>query len=567
MAIKLNISPRIIPSIATSYNDVNRIFMEYIDNSIDSAEDYYDSQLNAYNKDINIILTIKSNEISIEDNCGGIRNFEDVVGKIGDSGKKYQPWTNGQFGYGIYSFMAACEYLELTSKLLDQDKAQRLLIDKNKFDTADQDAVYFEDFELCDFIHPSGTKAVLSNFDKSTLKQINIDEIKGEIERHFELLLSRHGLKIIINDETTKRNLECKTFDYNQFEGEEYKQSLSEVNFMKGGRNPTKISKNLTTPINIYLKITKNTVIDKPPVFILKGRRIAEIKDIKQFNSSHKSDIWGHPNLTGYIDLHDFVEPTIARNDFKNNDNSKALFSTLKELEPLILDVIKDVNDVSETQHYQNLEELLNKALSKLARLDSMNFRAEPSLGDDINLSHGSDGVNQESIEGDQHFRQGPDLGGAYKGSHGNGTDGNGLEQDQGPSNSDNPFEDSEFKGSEKKKSGFNIKIVERDPPTAINGKLKRSQLIGGEIIIFRKHPDFDNRVSNFRDGQPKITQRLITYLAGEITVHYKDKLQSRQGQAEYNIEMFENLVEFIYKFEEAIGVYAGKNLSDLIES
>ena len=566
MAIKLNISPRIIPSIATSYNDVNRIFMEYIDNSIDSAEDYYDSQLNAYNKDINIILTIKSNEISIEDNCGGIRNFEDVVGKIGDSGKKYQPWTNGQFGYGIYSFMAACEYLELTSKLLDQDKAQRLLIDKNKFDTADQDAVYFEDFELCDFIHSSGTKAVLSNFDKSTLKQINIDEIKGEIERHFELLLSRHGLKIIINDETTKRNLECKTFDYNQFEGEEYKQSLSEVNFMKGGRNPTKISKNLTTPINIYLKITKNTVIDKPPVFILKGRRIAEIKDIKQFNSSHKSDIWGHPNLTGYIDLHDFVEPTIARNDFKNNDNSKALFSTLKELEPLILDVIKDVNDVSETQHYQNLEELLNKALSKLARLDSMNFRAEPSLGDDINLSHGSDGVNQESIEGDQHFRQGPDLG-AYKGSHGNGTDGNGLEQDQGPSNSDNPFEDSEFKGSEKKKSGFNIKIVERDPPTAINGKLKRSQLIGGEIIIFRKHPDFDNRVSNFRDGQPKITQRLITYLAGEITVHYKDKLQSRQGQAEYNIEMFENLVEFIYKFEEAIGVYAGKNLSDLIES
>ncbi len=42
MGIQVNISPRIIPSIASLYHDVNRIFLEYIDNSLDSAEEFYD---------------------------------------------------------------------------------------------------------------------------------------------------------------------------------------------------------------------------------------------------------------------------------------------------------------------------------------------------------------------------------------------------------------------------------------------------------------------------------------------------------------------------------------------
>jgi len=44
MSISLNISPKIITSISTLYNDTNRIFMEYIDNSLDSAEDFFDSK-------------------------------------------------------------------------------------------------------------------------------------------------------------------------------------------------------------------------------------------------------------------------------------------------------------------------------------------------------------------------------------------------------------------------------------------------------------------------------------------------------------------------------------------
>ena len=129
----------------------------------------------------------------------------------------------------------------------------------------------------------------------------------------------------------------------------------------------------------------------------------------------------------------------------------------------------------------------------------------------------------------------------------------------------DNPFEDTGFKGSERKKSGFNIEFVDGDPIWNVDtDKPIRSQLIGGTIRIFREHLEFQKRITYTRTKEPKISQRLITYLAGEITVHYKDKVQTREGQAEYNVQMFENLVEFIYMFEDAVSGLAGKNLSDL---
>jgi len=52
MAIQLHISPKIIPNIASLYNDPNRIFMEYIDNALDSAEDFFDPKKNTYTKPI-----------------------------------------------------------------------------------------------------------------------------------------------------------------------------------------------------------------------------------------------------------------------------------------------------------------------------------------------------------------------------------------------------------------------------------------------------------------------------------------------------------------------------------
>jgi hypothetical protein len=90
-----------------------------------------------------------------------------------------------------------------------------------------------------------------------------------------------------------------------------------------------------------------------------------------------------------------------------------------------------------------------------------------------------------------------------------------------------------------------------------------RSQLIGSDIRIFSKHPDFENRVEHLRSWEAKISQRLITYLAWEITVHYKDKFQTKNWQPEYNINLFKDLVDFIYQFEGLLKEFSWKNLSD----
>jgi hypothetical protein len=68
--------------------------------------------------------------------------------------------------------------------------------------------------------------------------------------------------------------------------------------------------------------------------------------------------------------------------------------------------------------------------------------------------------------------------------------------------------------------------------------------------------------MEHFRGGELKISQRLITYLAGEITVHYKDRYYMKSGQPEYNKKMFESLVESIYLFEDLLKDAVGKNLS-----
>ena len=56
MPIQLQISPRLITNIASLYNDSNRMYMEFIDNSIDSAEEYFDAKTNSYKNFIVFVL-------------------------------------------------------------------------------------------------------------------------------------------------------------------------------------------------------------------------------------------------------------------------------------------------------------------------------------------------------------------------------------------------------------------------------------------------------------------------------------------------------------------------------
>lgn len=581
MATKVHISPRIVLSISSLYNDTNRIFMEYIDNSIDSADQqYFKKELGGYVRPIEIVVKIegknyKDGKVTISDNCFGITNFTKIVGSIGNSDKKAQAWTNGQFGYGIYSFMAACDTLQVYSKL-EGDNAVFLPIDRKEFKKERQEDVNIPDPDkINSFPHSSGTIIKLMDFDKLMWSGIDIDVLKIEIERHFESILRRKNLTVKLVNADNEEMI-CTPFDYESIDGEIYENFIQDLILDKDGRRKTKSTIHLDYPVHIYLKMTNGQVIGKPPVFVSKGRRICEIKDVKSFKSRHKSDIWGHSNITGFVDLHDLLGPTIARNDFKNDKNSLALYAMLYQLEEVILDFVKQSNKQSEDRHYQQLEDVLNKALSKLARIDSMNYRTDYLSGKDVNLSVGGSGMAVgEDIggynEGNGDEIQNPGTGAGEEGVDGsNMTENDSNTPDAGdnenkPKNAEN-INESEFKGEEKRKSGFNIRISEEEPQIDMNtGKQLRSIYDGSRIIVYKNHPDFQARVRISHQKTAKLTERLISYLASEITVHYKDIFYKKMqdGQPEYDKKMFEGFVNFIYEFEDILQDFNGKNLSD----
>ena len=580
MSVKVHISPRIVKSVASLYNDTNRIFMEYIDNAIDSADqNWFEEASNAYSKPINIKVIFSGKgsrdaQVVISDNCFGITNFTKVVESIGDSDKKAQGFTNGQFGFGMHSYMAACKDLEVVSKEKG-GKARMLKLSRDMFDQARAEDVHLPNpKEIKNYVIESGTTIKLTGFDAGIWKAVDPKVLKSEIEKHFELILHRGNLSITI---VYANGLEetCTPFDYDIYKGEEYSDYIYELTYEGDGRRKRPITIKPKRPIHIFLKMTEGVSLNKPPVFISKGRRICEIKDVKLFKSHHKSDIWGHNTVTGYIDVQDILDPTIARDAFKNTDGTRALFEELYKLEDLIAEYVRRANAQTDEQHYQKLEDVLNKALSSLAKVDAMNFRTTFLRGGDKNLVGGSFGTGYEGVGG----FPGLDGDGAANGNGGGteeGLDGTGpadggenpgdAKDGEGPKN-ETQFDDSEFTGIERKKSGFNIRISDAEPQVdADTDKQLRSILSGNEIVLYKKHPDFQKRVRPGRQGDSKITHRLLGYIAGEITVHYKDQFYNKHenGQPEYNKNMFVGMAEFMYQLEEMLAPLDNKNLSEL---
>jgi len=384
--------------------------------------------------------------------------------------------------------------------------------------------------------------------------------------------MARDNLAVSILSESGQRH-RCRPYHYEAIEGDDYKANISQLTYHKGRRQTQTYKIEITPPILIFLKLTKGKVLNKPPIFIMKGRRIGEIKDIRAFRSCHKSDIWNHPNLTGYIDLKSHLEPTLARNDFKNTQKSRAIFNELIELEPLIEAFIEDINKRSAQRHYKALEDYLNKALSKLAKSDAMRFRTDYVDGDDLSLkqseTHSGDTVlqlfpDEQEIE-KQNAETPDDEPGNDEGKEQPGETDIPADEPEGAEYEENNVTRPDATGTRQAQSGFNIRIVERDPDiNIITNQPEKSRLIDDTIEIFRKHPEFMARVYVNRKGEQLITQRLITYLAGEITVHYKDKFHSRHGPPAYGKHLFSDLVNFIYRFEDLLKDLNDRNLSDI---
>jgi hypothetical protein len=103
-----------------------------------------------------------------------------------------------------------------------------------------------------------------------------------------------------------------------------------------------------------------------------------------------------------------------------------------------------------------------------------------------------------------------------------------------------------------RRSSSFDIQFF--DIPPDAEGQVKRSYLVDSTIYINVAHPDFQERMSYSRLGQPKVTDRLGAYIAATVSIHYKDQFYAKYGYMPDRRDLlFDEQVDFIFRLEAAL--------------
>jgi hypothetical protein len=546
----------LINEIAKRYETLERVIMEYIDNSLDDADDMATENNGTYPYPIKIQVTIDRDDkrVIIRDNCRGMdfNTLSRIVHKIGESKKRACPWLNGRFGFGVHAFRGFCAEVIFRTK----HNSDNHYIIKIRKDNMYVQPPYVDEGE---FFSTSGTGTVvtLQKFDEDFFEGLTVEAIKEEVETHFETMLRKDKLEILVNYKGEKP-LTCRAFDYNNLPGKTF------------DKKENIIYNNKNYPVEIFLKVVDIPTARRPR-FFAKGRRILFIKDDKSFinKSKYRTSVWDHANLTGYIEVGDIVEPVITRDGFNRGKNRGLLYDAILQYEDEIKDALDEINKRYEDHSLNRLEDVLSKALRKLAKEDALRLTSELSSSNegDTTLAEGggsdiTDGKGGPSGQNKNVDSNG--LGGSAEGN-GFGPEGNGSGKFQGEG-SDGPLPKqgtSDFTGVAKRKSGFGIKFIK--VPADNEGKFPRSQFNSGTILINMEHPDFIERIERNRKGELQLTDRLISYIAAVVSIHYKDQYYEKyHNQPDVRTDLFDEQVDFIFRLENTLLPFL-KEIKDLI--
>lgn len=546
----------LLTEIAKRYQNTTRVLMEYIDNSLDDAEVLFQDNSKSYPYPIKIQLAIdrKLGTVSIKDNCRGMdrATLIRIVKNVGESQKKGVPWLNGQFGFGVHAFRAAADRITFHTKS-PSDKHWKM-----SFTRSESKNLTPPDEVLISFPSDSGTgtEVIISEFIDEWYDELSVETIKAEIEKHFERLLNRPGLSITVQ-EVAGPVISCTPFDYGLVPGRDFSRTL-----------PITLGKK-SYEVKASLKITDTLVRDRKATFFARGRRINEIQEIKSFinRSKYRTAVWGHDNLIGYIEFDELVEPVITRDDFQRGRGRKLLYDEILKFEEDLKKALDEVNKRYESHSMGRLEQVLSAVLAKLAREDALRFRTDAVTSGKEALETGGGSAIQPDSGGPSGFEGGEGGDGGSGEGTGQGPSGEGEGAlpgygSGGPQPSVSPLATG-YTGRARRKSGFDVQFVSL--PTDAEGKVIRSRFLEGTIAINVDHPDFKERIERTRQGEPKVTHRLIAYLAGVISIHYKDQFYHKYGkQPEARTDLFDQQVEFICKLESTLTPYM-KELSQMM--
>jgi hypothetical protein len=387
--------------------------------------------------------------VSIRDNCRGMSRdvLERIVRNIGESDKRGLTWVNGRFGFGVHAFRAAAEHIHFETK--------HALSSHHILEFSRDQLTGIKEAQRSDEQFPTstqtGTMVSVSKFEREWFAGVSAESIKQEIESHFERLLNRRGLRIQVS-EIGKPPLVCQAFDYGALAGQEIQRSL-ELTYQ-----------GQVYPIELYLKIASQPLPGKNASFFARGRRIAPVSEIKSFmrKSNYATSLWGHPNLVGYLEVGEMVQPILNRDDFVRTKRRQILYDALIDLEPEIRLALQQINQDERQSTLEQLEDVLHGALVE-------------ALTAGANRSITADRV---------------------------------------------------------------AKIVFADNPA--DNPEQRADFKDGVFSINLAHADLKKRLSLSRQGVPRLTDRLNSYLAGTLATHFCELLA---GEAQPEISP-EDLLE-----------------------
>lgn len=348
--------------VAKRYETTERVLMEYVDNALDDAEALFRENENVYPYPIQIDITINrtGRSITIQDNCRGMtrETLERVVRNIGESRKRDQTWVNGRFGFGVHAFRAVAESVSFQSKhelssqhTLTIERAQHRGIKEAKR----VDSPFPTD-------QGTGTVVTIAGFETDWFSLVTSNSIRSEIEHHFERLVARPHLQISVHEAGQTSQI-CTAIDYAAIDGVTIEDVL-QVQY-----------KDKAFPVTIYCKIIADASAKRPISFFARDRRIGDVVDIKSFmrKSVHKTSVWSHPNLIGYIEVGDLVQPIINRDDFVRTRSRTLLYEALLPIETKIKQQLQGVNKQQRKQTFVQFEKVVQNALADVVSDSKVN--------------------------------------------------------------------------------------------------------------------------------------------------------------------------------------------------
>jgi len=494
----------LLNSIAQRYTKTSRIVMEYIDNSIDAAETVFNRKTGRYNKPVRINVYVGKNSVRVTDNCAGMDQemLTRLISNVGDSTKRHSTFCNGQFGFGVHAFRAACDCIRFRTRSEDSC-VKELEMNRRK-----------EQFSLGDapedsLTSPTGTEVVLSKFDASWLEGLDPIDIVKEISYHFDRLLERKNMRIRVFYKDRVQT--CKPFNYSKVKG-------------------TKIFKNYTFPGigNVEVRLVVGTQVSQRTThFVAKGRRINQIVDTKSFmrKSRGRYAIWAHPFICGYVEVNSVLDPVITRDEFRRTSTRTAMYDhMIADVEPRLHKLLKKANERRRVVALNRLEDVISGCFNIVIRKDNQRMKKLISYED-------------QQLKKRKRVMDLDDL------------------NEKQPKKQKIVHDPEKIKMAKRiKKSNFGITFV--DDLLDEDSEPMRAEIVGSTVQINVIHPDFKDRIRYSKDGRhPLVTERLVAYLANVAASAFKSDhlMKSKEGLESYredHSKLFQEILDVTMSLE-----------------